>query len=810
MRTNLIENKSTAVATFLFASLLLGLTVTGVAFAGVGTITLTSVGSGPDYSGSGSWTPTANCWTNGNDFAFYIKVFEDLDNDQAYDYGADTVLQTVTPAACGGDFTSPVSNADKDSGGSWPASGQSPSPSTFPLSGGLHNICAVLVHANDNGNDQDVADCLNEPVVVPPTTGNIVVVKQVTGDGADSSQSFDFDTIGTGFSSFSLSADDGSHDSGDLDPDSYSVSEINVPDNWNSDGGVCESTDGDDSSTPDSIDLSAGETITCTFTNTFTPPTSTVTICKYEDEVTDDNLLSGWDVFIEDEDANTYEDTTDDSGCITLFDIPFGSYILGEILEGGWFNVSGNDSAVEVDDPEETFPIVNSLTPPTTGTLTLVKVVEGDADPTEWILHADGATSISGASGDDEITGATINAGSYDLSESDGPEDYTESGWVCVGAAEQTDSDTVVVGENEDITCTITNTYQEPGSATGSIQITKYLCPFGTGVNRDDNGVGGSVPGGCELQTGATFGYVHGDQTDANAPYPELSADITEAGETTDGVLEVSGVPADGRYLIVETDGDGNQLPAEDVLGLYCEGDGDTDPYNNDNQELTFVPEDGTASCVAYNEAPEGETLYTIDGYVWNDENENDTWDRSECDGQCDEESEDPLEGWTISVTNGEDTFETTSNPDGYYSFLVPAGTWTVTETVQSEWEQTFPNEGTYEVTVPTVEITLNFPFNLFIGTAHAQTITSYDFGNVFVGSTSSGGGSGGGGGGGGSSEPEPEILGEQTEILPAGAPNTGFGGVSTGPLTSVLSSISALLGLLGLGFATKGEELEE
>lgn len=155
----------------------------------------------------------------------------------------------------------------------------------------------------------------------------------------------------------------------------------------------------------------------------------------------------------------------------------------------------------------------------------------------------------------------------------------------------------------------------------GAIEITKYECPTDTVVTRAENGVGGSVPEGCTPQSGATFGYVHGSQTDANAPYPELSASMTEAGATNgSGVLTISDLPADGRYLIAETDGAGTKLPypGSDVLGLYCIGDGDTSG-NNDNQELTFVPANGTVSCVAYNKTtfvPQTELRVNIYKYV--------------------------------------------------------------------------------------------------------------------------------------------------------------------------------------------------
>jgi len=142
-----------------------------------------------------------------------------------------------------------------------------------------------------------------------------------------------------------------------------------------------------------------------------------------------------------------------------------------------------------------------------------------------------------------------------------------------------------------------------PPPSIGSIEITKYVCPADTSVIRSANGVGGTVPEGCVPDSGKTFGYVHGEQTDANGPYPELSAPLTAGGATNDsGVLTIGDLPATGRYLVVETNSDNQKIPDGDILGLYCVGDGDTSD-NNDNQELTFVPADGTVKCVAYNKA---------------------------------------------------------------------------------------------------------------------------------------------------------------------------------------------------------------
>jgi hypothetical protein len=145
--------------------------------------------------------------------------------------------------------------------------------------------------------------------------------------------------------------------------------------------------------------------------------------------------------------------------------------------------------------------------------------------------------------------------------------------------------------------------FDPAAAAPGSIHINKYACDPNTVVTRADNGVGGTVPAGCTPMSGATFGYVHGTQTDANAPYPEVGMTPTAGGATDNsGALTIGNLEATGRYLVEETDSNNQQITNGDVLGLYCQGDGDTSG-TNDNQELTFVTSGGTANCVAYDKA---------------------------------------------------------------------------------------------------------------------------------------------------------------------------------------------------------------
>ena len=89
---------------------------------------------------------------------------------------------------------------------------------------------------------------------------NIIVIKQTTPDGA--AQVFDFSASWDGGADPDFSLSDGqSNDSGDLDPGIYSVSE-NVPTGWSLTGATCSGQ-----SPIGTIDLQAGETVTCVFEN---------------------------------------------------------------------------------------------------------------------------------------------------------------------------------------------------------------------------------------------------------------------------------------------------------------------------------------------------------------------------------------------------------------------------------------------------------------------------------------------------------------------------------------------------------------
>jgi pimeloyl-ACP methyl ester carboxylesterase len=85
-------------------------------------------------------------------------------------------------------------------------------------------------------------------------------------------------------------------------------------------------------------------------------------------------------------------------------------------------------------------------------------VVGGNATSTDWTLTATGPTSISGAG---SITsGTAFSSGTYILTESSGPKDYSPSLWNCTGAV--INGNSITLSLNQAVNCDITNTYITP------------------------------------------------------------------------------------------------------------------------------------------------------------------------------------------------------------------------------------------------------------------------------------------------------------------------------------------------------------
>jgi hypothetical protein len=118
-------------------------------------------------------------------------------------------------------------------------------------------------YAGDANNNATSSPCTAEPVTITALPGHIIVDK-VTSPSGDP-QSFTFTTTGTGYTGFSLT-DAATPNDQTLAAGTYSVAET-LPAGWTQTNVSC--TGGEN---PGSITLEAGQTVTCTFTNTKNPP----------------------------------------------------------------------------------------------------------------------------------------------------------------------------------------------------------------------------------------------------------------------------------------------------------------------------------------------------------------------------------------------------------------------------------------------------------------------------------------------------------------------------------------------------------
>jgi hypothetical protein len=96
-------------------------------------------------------------------------------------------------------------------------------------------------------------------------------------------------------------------------------------------------------------------------------------------------------------------------------------------------------------------------------TLTLINHLDntngGTADPNAWTLTATGPVTLQGHTG--VTSDGTFQVGTYVLSESNGPNGYVDSGWVCIGGSQTSNSITLISGQSA--TCTVTNTFTSHG-----------------------------------------------------------------------------------------------------------------------------------------------------------------------------------------------------------------------------------------------------------------------------------------------------------------------------------------------------------
>lgn len=272
----------------------------------------------------------------------------------------------------------------------------------------------------------------------------IVLIKNTIG-GDDT---FDFDATGDGLpEDIDLTTVSGtaSQTFEGLDQDNtYGITE-NISADWNLTSATCTG----EGNTPSDITPNAGEIVTCTFTNT---KDATLTL---EKTVNNDNGGSA--------EADDFQAKIDGNNVAwgVAQVVSASSHTASEVSLPGytasdWGGDCAPNGTVTLSPGEnKTCTITNDDIAPS---LTLVKKISNDSDGTaaasDWTLYATGPTPIFGAGG--VSSGLTFSAGTYILSESVGPANYTPSAWSCTGDVTNSDN-SITLGLGQSATCEITN-----------------------------------------------------------------------------------------------------------------------------------------------------------------------------------------------------------------------------------------------------------------------------------------------------------------------------------------------------------------
>jgi hypothetical protein len=289
-----------------------------------------------------------------------------------------------------------------------------------------------------------------------------IIVDKVTSPSADP-QSFNFTTTGTGYNGFSLT-DTSLANNQTLAPGSYSVAET-VPSGWDLTSATC-----DDGSPVNAIDLGAGETVTCTFTDT---KRGSIIIEKVSvGGVATFNFTS--DI----PDGSPSFNITTASGSTnqtTFSNLPSGTYHVTESGPDPPWNftdlscapdqsISNRTATIDLH-PGDSVTCTFTNEKPTgqpPGTIIIEKVSVGgvatfnftsdipDGSPSFNITTASGSTN--------QTTFSNLPSGTYHVTESGPSPPWTFTSLVCDSTSVPGQTATITLAAGETVTCTFTDT----------------------------------------------------------------------------------------------------------------------------------------------------------------------------------------------------------------------------------------------------------------------------------------------------------------------------------------------------------------
>jgi len=419
--------------------------------------------------------------------------------------------------------------------------------------------------------------------------GRIIIEKQTLPEG--STQSFEFDPSWT--TNFSLT-DGSQNDSGWLTPGIYSVDEVNIPTDWDKTNPICS-----DGSEVSAIDVSAGETVTCTFTNI---KRGSITVSKVTNPVSVDQF----NILLRQNDSTLDYHLLSNGQSWTFDNLLAGNYGVSEVYPAGnptlgWYfdyancdgNYYGGGETLNLSVGQN---ISCTLYNEQMAKVTVHKDIDTDGDGTVDVTNAtDWKWNIDGSG--DYDTGSTqmVFKGDIDISEVQKP-DYHVANLTCgttdYGAVE---NQQITVNPGDDITCTFTNTRD-----TGALLVHKVQDTQGNGT----------------YDTVDSSDFTWGIASD-NTPYSMGSGQTLTTGNysvyesTVPGYQFVGwffGDPVENRYGCDDLPQGNTQLPADiDVLA-----DSQTEITLCNQLQLPVLTITKTNDAPGLDQHPGNDVVYTL------------------------------------------------------------------------------------------------------------------------------------------------------------------------------------------------------
>jgi len=444
-----------------------------------------------------------------------------------------------------------------------------------------------------------------------------------------------------------------------------------------------------------------------------------------------------------------YTGITEQNGCVTFKNVPYGDYQLEELMQTGWTNVAGL-GAVTVDSDDVTFTVQNTDVVPVeqctilsnTGTLvdtneTAVLTYEhknwtNDIADAVWVWSTNEVTTPSEAETRifsetftvDNPTSAVLQVaadnlllvrvnGEVVLDQTDQNNFIAPQTVDILPSLTATDGEYTIefevtnsAGENDyrrnpagvlyridiesPVACVVT-TMPEPKPELPPVTSCTYVSDLAINTAVSQENVAGNLTSftlnGNSYSTGDEFDlFVTGDTTAAAGMYQ----DEVVMERTNDG-------------LRVFFYGTGNSGPVTEFSGSFK-----LNGVNLTNVVIEADSEPNEANgawpdAFALNQST-GEVTFSLYTYSSNDSFVIKGLEES-CDPDSDDEArmdifdgykykvddagtETPAAGWTITATNGDYSTTTVTDNDGQYEFYLAAGDWTITEEDRNDWSQ--------------------------------------------------------------------------------------------------------------------------